>query len=193
MDPKLFEIFWVFFKISILSFGGVFGVLPELERMVVGEHGWITSERFIQSYVIAAFVPGPNMAMCPLIGYWVAGAAGFVAGFCGIYAGPILVMGAVERYFEKRKSFEWVQKFERALYPLVLGLMMAAGLRYWYTQTTSMHATDGVYSNLRAILFSLLMTVVGTWAYVRKKLGPMSLLFLTGGVWWLFNFLMAPT
>ena len=189
MDNVYLQIFWVFFKISLLSFGGVFGVLPELERMVVTEHNWITSDRFIQSYVISSFVPGPNMAMCALIGYWVAGAMGFVAGFVGIYAGPMLVMGFVERFFEKRKSFEWVKKFERALYPLVLGLMLSAGLRYWYTQTTNVSAGLGLAQNALPLSVSLVISIVGTYVYVRNYLGSMSLLFVTGGVWWLFNFI----
>ncbi|NUM89597.1 MAG: chromate transporter, partial [Bdellovibrionales bacterium] len=61
------DIFLVFFRLSLLSFGGVFGVLPELERMVVVEQGWLTSEKFLQAYVVGQFVPGPNMAMCPLV------------------------------------------------------------------------------------------------------------------------------
>ena len=92
MESLSAQIFLVFFKIGFLSFGGVFGVLPELERMVVAEHHWISSEQFVHAYVIGQFLPGPNMAMCPVIGYWVHGLPGFFAAFLGIYTPPCLMM-----------------------------------------------------------------------------------------------------
>lgn len=184
-------IFWVFFKISLLSFGGVFGVLPELEKMVVVDHGWITSDKFVQSYVISSFVPGPNMAMCSLIGFWVAGWLGFTAGFLGIYTGPLLVMGVVERFIEKRKNLSWVVKSEKALRPLVLGLVSSSALRYWYSQSKSLSPSASTAEQILPLGASLVLTILGIYLYSNKKAGAFQLIFGMGFCWWLLRVCLA--
>lgn len=190
----LAQIFWVFFRINILAFGGVFGVLPELERMVVLEHGWISHDRFIQSYVLASFVPGPNMAMCPLIGFWVAGWPGWVAGFLGIYTGPFLVMGLAFLVYQRYRSLLWVRRVEVALRPLVLGLMSSSVVQYGWSQSagfTSAGLKGGeglaLAPRLAVHACGLTLTAIGIFLYRRKRVGPMTTVFATGAVWWLLN------
>ena len=177
------QIFWVFFKISFLSFGGVFGVLPELERMIVGEHSWMTHERFIQSYVISQFVPGPNMAMCPLIGYWVAGWPGWLAGFFGIYLPPLFIMGCVFWLLRRYHEIRWVKQLEVGLRPLVLGLVVASGARLWWYQSAGVE----VQWPLVARATSLGLGVLGLGVYQRKLLGAMTLILVMGALWWFLN------
>jgi chromate transporter len=186
------EIFWVFFRISFLSFGGVFGVLPELERNIVVEQQWITHDRFIQSYVVSQFVPGPNMAMCPLIGYWVNGWSGFVAGFFGIYSGPFLVMGLALFLFTRFKSVDWVLRIERALRPLVFGLTFASGLRLWWYQAGGggvQARSDFELWTLR--LLCLILSLSAFEMYRRKWVQPMPLIFAMGALWWVLSLSLA--
>lgn len=184
----LLQIFWVFFRISLLSFGGVFGVLPELERQIVHEYQWLTAERFLQSYVLAQFVPGPNMAMCPLIGYWVKGWSGFVAGFLGIYLGPVVVMGGALLLYRKAQQVEWIARSERALRPLVLGLIASSALRFWWLQTQSIEV-QGSGHNAQARLLSLGVMALGWFVYDRKYLGVLPTVFLLGALWWSINWI----
>lgn len=190
----LLQIFWVFFRINLLAFGGVFGVLPELERMIVVEHGWLSHDRFIQSYVLASFVPGPNMAMCPLIGYWVAGWPGWVAGFLGIYSGPLLVMGVAFALYRRYRSLGWVKRTEFALRPLVLGLLIASSLKYGWSQSAGVTssgfpggALEGAQLALRVHLLGFGLMAAGLLLYARKRLGPLTTVFASGGVWWAMN------
>jgi chromate transporter len=177
------QIFWVFFRISVMSFGGVFGVLPELERVIVGEYGWIDHDRFVQSYVVGQFVPGPNMAMCPLIGYWVAGWTGWIAGFLGIYGPPMVVVGAAFKLYTKYRSLEWVRRTELALRPLVFGLIGSSSLFFFWNQSRG----DGLLNPVYSRIFAVVMCAVGAWLYSRKKAGPMTLIFTLGGIWWAFH------
>lgn len=179
----LVQIFWVFFRISFLSFGGVFGVLPELERMIVLDHQWMTHERFIQSYVVSQFVPGPTMAMCPLVGYWVAGWPGWIAGFLGIYLPPILIMGAVFLLLRKYHDILWVKRLELGLRPLVLGLLSASTFRLWWYQSLGITST----SPMLARSASLGLAVGGLWIYRRGWLSAINLIFVFGAGWWALN------
>lgn len=180
METLTLQIFWVFFKMGFLSFGGVFGALPELERMVVQEHGWLTSQRFVQAYVIGQFVPGPNMAMCPLIGYWVHGWAGFLAAFAGIYSGPVLVMAAAYRIYHRGRENEKVRRAERALRPVVLGLLAAASTRLWWVQLGEAGRVEQAAS--------LVLVGAAGWAYAKDRLGPILALFSAGLAWYAVGF-----
>lgn len=185
----LAQVFWVFFKINLLAFGGVFGVLPELERMVVGEHAWLTHERFIQSYVVSQFVPGPNMAMCPLIGYWVAGWGGWMAGFVGIYSASWFVMASTFAVYTRHRGKAWVQHLERGFRPAITGLMTASAGVLWWSQSAGISPEAG---RVLPHVVALALLLVGTWAYRRGRIGPLTLTFAMGAAWWAVNrFLLA--
>ncbi|MGE3975438.1 MAG: chromate transporter [Bdellovibrionales bacterium] len=177
-----FEIFWVFFKISFLSFGGVFGVLPELERMIVLEHGWLTHDQFIQSYVMAQFVPGPNMAMCPLVGYWVAGWTGMIAGFVGIYLGPVFIMIAAFLSYHSLREKIWMKKFEVSVRPVIVGLLASSTLNIWWWQTYN----EQFLWISRTV--ALAIGAIFIWVYVKKKPDPLKLIFSFGFIWWFFQY-----
>ena len=167
------KIFWIFFKMSLISVGGVFGVLPELERMVVVENQWLTHQQFIQSYAIGQFVPGPNMAMCPLIGYWINGWQGFIAGFAGIYLGPVLVLSLGFIFYRRFKKSEIVMRAERALRPLVTGTLAGSAFHFWLAQ-----ARD--YLGLGVGLSAVAVVI-----YQRFKVDGMIITFCFGTAWWL--------
>lgn len=174
------QIFWVFFRISWMSFGGVFGVLPELQKMVVTQQGWISAEQFIQSYVVSQFVPGPNMAMCPLIGYWVAGWGGWLAGFVGIYSAPLVVMGATFALYRRYRNLETVRHVERGLRPMILGLFVSSSLRLWWSQSEALSG-DTMWTHRLA---SVVVMTLGGWAYYTKRIGPLTVVFAMGVLWW---------
>jgi chromate transport protein ChrA len=173
------QIFFCFFRISLLSFGGIFGVLPELERDMVHAHHWITHDQFIQAYVTAQFVPGPNMVMCPLLGYQIGGWSGMVAGFLGIYLAPVFLMGAAYAIYRRYREVEKVRRLELALRPLVLGMLGASALRLWWEQSRLV-APDLALS----YGISLTLTIVGILLLRRKMVGPLQLLLIFGCIAW---------
>ena len=174
------EIFWIFFRISFLSFGGVFGVLPELERLIVHEKNWMSSQQFIQSYILGQFVPGPNMAMCPLIGYWVNGWGGFVAGFLGIYLPPLLIMAGAFSLYQRSKHISWVGRTERAWRPVVLGLTLASALKLWWAILSQDHFEV-------SLILSLALLATAVTLLHTKRTTAMPLIFGMGFLWWLLE------
>ena len=170
----LLEIFGVFFKIGFLSFGGVFGVLPELERMIVLEKNWVTSERFVQTYVMGQFLPGPNMVMCPILGYDIAGFPGMVAAFLGIYSPPAFVMGLTFIFYQKLRKNILVQRTEKAVRPVILGLLAASALRLWYLQSSLSFSHR---------LLSLALVGAAFFVYKKNYLGAFPTIFSAGLLW----------
>lgn len=175
----LLDLFWTYFRVSVLAFGGLFGVLPQVERQTVDVHGWVTHDQFVQAYVFSQFLPGPNSAMLPLIGYLVAGWPGFGAAFAGVYVGPVLLMGLVYGVYRRYRDVMWVRRAELAMRPVVLGLIGASAARLWWTESTS----AGPHPDAARIL-ALPLTAAAMLAYARGWLGPFTLLFAMGLAWW---------
>jgi chromate transporter len=176
MDINL-QIFWVFFKISLVSIGGVFGTMPELERMIVNQNHWMTIEQFYQAYVIAQFVPGPTMAFCPIIGYMVSGWAGFFAGFIGIYTAPMVMVVVAYKFYSRVKSITWVKKTELSIRPIVVGLISASTVRLWIVQTR-FHEQQSLITAI-----TLVMMAATLYAHHKLKWDILILVLAFGGLW----------
>jgi chromate transporter len=166
------QIFWVFFQTGFIAFGGVMGVLPVLQFMVVDQNHWLTAEQFIQAFVIGQFVPGPNSAMSAVVGYWSAGIGGWVAAIIGIYLGPLIIMRLASWFYEKHKSSRLLKRVELSLRPLVIGLISATVLKIFLEQSSG------------NILIAVLFPVPIIWLYWKKKLSAITVMFASGVVWW---------
>ena len=185
-DLLTLKIFLAFFRLSLISFGGLFGLLPEMERVLVAQHHWLTHEEFMQSYVMAQFVPGPNMVMCSMIGYKIHGWLGFVAGLVGIYLAPLAMMGVAFVLYHRFRNVTLVRRAELALRPLVFGLLASSAVQLWWAQSQTL-----VGSTALSVPFAILLTVGGLFALRRKLLGPTQLLLVLGAGCWGLNAVLA--
>jgi chromate transporter len=131
----------------------------------------MTADQFMQSFVVGTLVPGPNMSMCALIGYRVAGVPGALISAFGIYAGPILIMAISCALYYRHREKSWVQRAERALRPLVLSLILSSV----YLLLRDQLATHWFLGIAVALPFTVL-----NW---KKRIGPLTMMFLTGVVW----------
>ena len=55
---KLFELYWAFFKVGGLTFGGGLAMLPMLNREIVNHYHWATEEELLDYYAIGQCTPG---------------------------------------------------------------------------------------------------------------------------------------
>jgi chromate transporter len=167
---KLLALFWIFFRIGLVSFGGVFAVLPELQRALV-DGGLVTQEGFLKAFVLGQVVPGPNMAMCTVIGWHVAGLAGAVVAFVGIYSGPVAMMGAAYVLYHRWRNLAWVRRMELAMRPVVLGLLAASAASLMWTAAGTQH-----------VLAIVVAVIVGVLA-ATTRIGALALLFVGAVAW----------
>lgn len=169
----LFELFYLCFRTSLLSFAGVYGALPEYSRLFVAERGWLTPAQLTESYMIGQVAPGPNMVLGVMIGYRVAGWGGACAAFVGTYAPPVMLTCAVYALFARYRNIEWVRRVELALRPLVIGLMAGAAVTILRGQA----AGHGTWP-------TLIVAAVAGGVYVRRLVGPFALLVGSGVLFW---------
>ena len=55
---ELLELYLIFAKIGSVNFGGGYAMLPLLERELVTERGWVTTEELMDYFAIGQCTPG---------------------------------------------------------------------------------------------------------------------------------------
>ena len=84
-----------FLKLSVFSmiaFGGVNALLPELLNLAVNQERWIDLQTFSDYFAIAQAAPGPNFMTVTLLGWHIYGIIGaLVATFAIVWPSSILI------------------------------------------------------------------------------------------------------
>ena len=110
-SASLWQLFWVFAKISSTCFGG--GLTGWMMREVVHRLRWMDETEFLSGLAMAQALPGVNVVNMPLwIGYRIAGLPGAVASASGVIVLPALIAllfsaiyGVLSRYPEAAHAF----------------------------------------------------------------------------------------
>jgi chromate transporter len=124
------QLFWVFFKIGLLSFGGGYAMLPMMRREVVAQHGWISGADFADIVAISQVMPGPISINCAVhIGYSaVHSPAGAVIATLALILPSFMIMLAICIFLYRLKQNNYVQAALAGLRPAVVGLIAAAAM-----------------------------------------------------------------
>jgi chromate transporter len=116
-----------FMGLSLLAVGGMTTVLPEVHRMAVDVHGWVTDTQFTQMFVIAQASPGPNMLLVTLIGWHVAGLPGALVATAAMCAPSCTLTYLVAGLWQRVRGTAWRRAVEAGLAPITVGLVLATG------------------------------------------------------------------
>jgi chromate transporter len=126
------NLFWTllttFALVSVLSIGGANAVAPEIERVVVQQHGWLDAETFARLFGIAQAAPGPNLLLVSLIGWQVAGLTGLAVATLAVIIPSSLIALFVGRAAKHWEGSDWFKASQKALVPIALGLISASGI-----------------------------------------------------------------
>ncbi|MBR0697073.1 chromate transporter [Bradyrhizobium lablabi] len=158
---------WTFGLMSLFAVGGANSAIPEMHRVAVDVHHWMTDKQFADVFAISQLSPGPNVLIVTLIGYSVAGVAGALAATVAMCGPTALLAYYVSRFLERSRGARWPAIIQAALVPLSIGLMAASGLILARTSDQSWIAA--------------LITVVAAALASATRINPFWLL-LAGGV-----------
>jgi len=114
--------------LSLISFGGVPGVLPDLRDYVVHANGWISDRDFANCFAIVQAIPGPNMIlMMSFIGWQVGGLPIAIASAAATFVPPCALSFTTYRFWDRFRDTAWQQRVRRGLAPVTIGLVVAGG------------------------------------------------------------------
>lgn len=93
MSPSLAQIFAVFLKIGLLSFGGPAAQIALMHRMLVDERGWLTEKQFLNALSFCLLLPGPEaMQLATYSGWRLHGIlGGLIAGLLFVLPGAAVI------------------------------------------------------------------------------------------------------
>lgn len=132
----LVELALHFAVLSLISFGGMPAVMPEMQRLVVDVKGWTGAAEFIQLFAIAQAAPGPNVLVVSLIGWKAAGLGGAVVALLAACLPAAVLAWCVADLWERFKESPWRIAIQRAIAPLVVGLIFSGGYVLCTPETT---------------------------------------------------------
>lgn len=115
----------VFAQVSLLAVGGVASTLPEMQRQVVEAHGWMSAAEFAALFALAQAAPGPNMLVCTLVGWRVAGWPGALAATLALIGPSCTLTWATASAWHRWRDAPWRRRLQAGLTPVTVGLVMA--------------------------------------------------------------------
>ena len=105
---NLFQLYWSFFKIGGLTFGGGLSMLPMLERELVQRRNWVTEEEILDFYAIGQCTPGIiAVNTATFVGYKKEKILGGIFATLGMISPSIIVISLVAAFFEMFLSNKW--------------------------------------------------------------------------------------
>lgn len=126
-ESSLGSLATTFGMMSLFAIGGANAAVPEIHRVVVDVHHWLTDLQFADAYAIAQLSPGPNVLIVTLIGYQVAGVVGAMVATLSMCGPTAALAYVVSRMLGRSSHSPWPAIIQAALVPLSIGLMCASG------------------------------------------------------------------
>lgn len=127
-ESPIWALISTFGLMSLFAVGGAAAAVPEMHRIAVDVHHWMTDKQFADAYAIAQLSPGPNVLIVTLIGYAVAGIPGALAATLAMCLPTALLAYYVSRLLNRPSQLRWPSLIQAALVPLSIGLMAASAL-----------------------------------------------------------------
>lgn len=95
------ELFFVFLKIGLFTFGGGYAMISIIEDHCVEKKNWITHEEMMNITVIAESTPGPIAINCAtFVGHKMAGMFGAIAATLGVVIPSFLIIFVVSTFLD---------------------------------------------------------------------------------------------
>lgn len=175
----LIELFWAFFQIGILSFGGGMASLPLIQASIVEDHGWLTLLEFTDLLTIAEMTPGPiAINASTFVGMRLAGIPGAIVATLGNIAPSCIIISFLAWFYFKYRDLAVMQGILSGLRPAVVSLIATAGaailvLAFWGQNVPSLDLSQ--FNWLSFLIF--VASLVGLRIY---KPNPILVIILSG-------------
>jgi len=121
------QLYFTLAKISAVSFGGGYAVLPILQREVVEKKGWVTTEDLTDISAIAQCTPGVIIVnAATYVGAQCGGSVGALFATLGVLTPPMIIMSLVGAFLWPYLQNPWVQHALAGLQACVCALILHA-------------------------------------------------------------------
>lgn len=129
---ELLELYLAFLKIGAVNFGGGYAMLPLLERDLVQDRGWTTTQDLTDYFAIGQCTPGLiALNVSTFIGSRRKGIPGAIAATVGFVTIPIVIILIIATFLQGFADYPVVQNAFAGIRVCVCVLIVQAVLRLW--------------------------------------------------------------
>jgi len=148
----LIELFWSFFKIGLLAFGGGYGALSLIQDQIVNINRWMNLEEFLTLISISQMTPGPiAINSATFIGYRIAGVPGSVFSTVGVVLPSVFWIFLILKLL--KLSSRWIDTSEvfNALRLGIVALILSATFRI------GIESINSIFTSVLGVLAFLIL------------------------------------
>lgn len=149
----IFSIFLTFFKLSPITFGGGYAMIPVIQREIVEEKRWLDEEEVTDLFALAGAIPGAiAINAATFIGHRIAGISGAIAATIGVMIPTFFIVVALSLFYVFFSGHPKVEAAFEGIRPAVVALIVFAA---WKMRKSTV--VDKTTFAAAAVAFSLLL------------------------------------
>lgn len=176
----LMDLFIAFARVGVLTFGGGYAMLPNLQREIVEKNNWATDEELMDYYAIGQCTPGViAVNTATFIGQKNKGIIGGIMATLGVVMPSLIIITAIAAFISNFSDLAIVKNAFAGVRVCVCVLIFNAVVKLWKSSVVdkaTMITFIGVFlgsvlTDLSPILFVLITAVSGI---IIKNLGVKS-------------------
>lgn len=181
MILELLNLFWIFFKIGLFTFGGGYAMIPLIEQEIVGG-GYISQSLLYDFIGIAESTPGPiAVNMATFIGTNQHGLLGAFAATIGVALPSFIIILLIAALGSKFLNSKFVNEAFKGLKPAVIGLILSVAVGLFMRSVfpninLSKFFFDFSGFNLKNLI---ILTLVFIFVFARKRTSPLQIILLS--------------
>lgn len=124
----IWNLFYTFFRIGIIGFGGGMAILPLIYQSVL-EFSDMAPEEFANLFAISQATPGPiAVNAATFVGFKVAGVAGSAAATIGVATPSFILIALVVKFMSKYRDNKVMDGAFEGIRPVTVGMIAAGAL-----------------------------------------------------------------
>ena len=123
------NLFFVFFKVGLFSFGGGYAILPLMQHEVVDINKWISFKEFMDIVAVSQITPGPiSINLATHVGYRIGETLGSTIATTSVVLPSIIIVSLIVIFLKRFSKLPVVQRIFKSLRVTIVGLILAAGI-----------------------------------------------------------------
>ena len=160
--PSIAAIFFVFFRIGLLSFGG--GVTGWVYREVITLRGWMPEDEFMSGLAMSQILPGTNISNLSIyVGQRLRGAWGVAAAIFGLFVGPFFAVIGIASIYSRIREVPFADAAMEGVAAAAIGMLViiiGRGARGFVKDPAALIALAATFVAVGVLHWSLPVTVV---------------------------------
>lgn len=179
------KLFFTFFKIGALSFGGGYGMISLIREEALS-NGWLTEEEILNLIAVSESTPGPiAVNIATFVGSTQAGITGSLLATLGVILPSFLIILIIAALIQNLLKYAGVGAALGGIRPCITGLILATAITMFFS--TLLHfetVSDKISVDWNGIIIFAVLVLAGfLWERFRKKKpSPILMILVSAGL-----------